>query len=335
MKFNYGQEVLILPGATLTAAGKADAETLRVLLWLASDATLAEKPGHLAKLAECSEEKARKAISGWVSAGILGDERAREERSPKTKKSQPNEEAGEKKQTESEKSRKIFGRVEALPNYTSTELSDYLEQREEVRLLGNEAQNILGKVFNAAEWSILVGLLDYVGMEPDCVLLLLQHCKRIGKTNLRSIEKYALTLAEEEITSAEALEERIRAYEAFLAFEGEVRRLFGMKARALTSKEQKCLEKWISFGYGAGIVQLAYEITVNATNEPSVAYANAILEKWNAEGLKTEEQIRAMLDSEKQKRNMRNLAGGSAGDDYFEAAIRRTMAEYEDSKQEK
>ena len=52
MKLNFGQEVVVLPAAALSCSD-ADAVQLRVLLWLASDLSLAGKPKQLAKLSDC------------------------------------------------------------------------------------------------------------------------------------------------------------------------------------------------------------------------------------------------------------------------------------------
>ena len=110
--------------------------------------------------------------------------------------------------------------------------------------------------------------------------------------------------------------------------------MFGMKARALTSRESKCLKGWIAMGYGIEVIRLAYEMTVNATNEPSVPYANAILERWNAEGWRTLEEIQAQLDAEKAKKegaaatdsDGHSVLGNSFDtDDFFKAALERGL----------
>ena len=126
------------------------------------------------------------------------------------------------------------------------------------------------------------------------------------------------------------MDEAIRVAEAMHTFEGEVRTLFGMKSRALTTKESKMLSAWISFGYGIDVVRLAYEMTVSATNEPSVPYANAILERWHADGLRTLAEIQAALEAEREKK-----AGGAKSeqvgsfdtDDFFEAALKRSFSD--------
>ena len=320
MKLNFGQEVLVLPASVLSHLDAATPEQLRVLLWLASDPSLVSKHKQLAKLAGCDAATARKSVEFWCSCQVLGE--AAEGACVSAMASAPAEAPAKRK----------LQRADELPNYTSTELAELLEARASVRVLIDEAQRILGKMFNPNDVNIMVGMLDYLGMNEECILLLLAHCKKIGKSNLRAIEKYAYTLIDKGINDVEAMEEEICRVEAMHTFEGEVRALFGMKSRALTSKESKMLSAWLSFGYDINIVRRAYEITVNATGEPSVAYTNAILEKWNANGWKTEAEIEAGMNAEREKRegvanNKKELGNSFDTDDFFEAALERGFRE--------
>ena len=317
MKLNFGQDVLVLPASVLSQLDAATPEQLRVLMWLASDTALVSKHKQLAKLAGCDVAIVREAISFWCDCGLLG-------------------EAGDAVPamatvTVEAPTKKKLQRADELPNYTSGELAELLEARASVRALIDEAQRILGKMFNPNDVNIMVGMLDYLGMSEECILLLLAHCKRIGKSNLRSIEKYAYTMVDKGINDVEAMEAEISTLEAMHTFEGEVRALFGMKSRALTSKESKMLSAWLSFGYDINIVRMAYEITVNATGEPSVAYTNAILEKWNANAWKTADEIEAGMNAEREKRegnaNKKELGNSFDTDDFFEAALQRGFRE--------
>ena len=126
------------------------------------------------------------------------------------------------------------------------------------------------------------------------------------------------------IDNAEALKVKLEELETIAANESRVRGLFGLKARALTTKEKKFIESWFGkFGYDIEIVSRAYEITVNATGEASLPYANAILERWNAEGLKTVEEIDSSI--EKKKSESKNELGSFNTDDFFEAALKRSL----------
>ena len=318
MKLNFWQEVLVLPASVLSHLDAATPEQLRVLLWLASDLTLATKHKQLAKLAGCDVTAARDAVKFWCEHGVMGEEA---EAAAPAMATVPAELPVKKK----------LQRADELPNYTSGELSDLLEARASVRLLIDEAQRILGKMFNPNDVNIMVGMLDYLGMNEECILLLLAHCKKIGKSNLRTIEKFAYTLVDKGINDVESMEAEICAMEAMYTFEGEVRALFGMKTRAMTSKESKMLSLWLSFGYDINIVRMAYEITVNATGEASLPYTNAILEKWNANGWKTVAEIEAGMNAEREKRenaaNKKELGNSFDTDDFFEAALERGFRE--------
>lgn len=323
MKLNFQQEVLVLPASALSQSD-ADAVQLRVLLWLASDLSLSGKPKQLAKLADCDVASVNAALSFWTERGILVSEGAavpamatvtetvEKPRKPK---------------------RELLRRADELPNYTTTEITELMEKRASVRTLINEAQQIIGKMFNPSDVNIMIGMLDYLGMSEESILTVLAYCKQIGKTNLRAIEKFAYTLVDRGITEPAALEEEFRLLEAVRSFEGEVRRLFGMKERALTTKESRQLRQWAAFGYDVEIVRRAYELTVQATQKASVDYANGILERWNSEGLKTAAEIDAYLENRKNQQNAKgNSAQPTLGnsfdtDDFFEAALQRSFRE--------
>ena len=74
MKLNFGQEVLVLPASVLSHLDAATPEQLRVLLWLASDASLASKPAQLAKLADTDRATLTDALQFWKSCGVLTED---------------------------------------------------------------------------------------------------------------------------------------------------------------------------------------------------------------------------------------------------------------------
>lgn len=321
MNLNYQHEVLVLPGAVLGA--DADGVQLRVLLWLASDLSLANKHMQLAKLANCKLTEVKDAIRFWISKGVLTEtgegEAVAVMASAETADAAPKSAPGEKKT--------LLQRADELPQYTTPELEKIMEARAGLRELINEAQNMIGKIFNTYETNILVGMVDYLGMTEEAVLLLLAHCKRIDMTKLRAIEKYAYELADRELLTPAALEEEFRTMELMHSFEGEVRKLFGMKSRSLTKREKEMLRAWVSYGYGIEIVSLAYDMTVTATNEPSAPYTHAILKRWHEEGLKTLADIqRAEEEKKAQKAASAALGNSFETDDFFKAALERSFS---------
>ena len=321
MKLNFAQDVLVLPATVLDVATDADAEQLRVLLQLSSDLSLADTPQKLAKLVGCTTERARAAIAFWQERGILAADVGEAPAVADTPKETP----------KSRVTMRVAKRAaEALPAYSTTEIADLLEAREGMRILVDEAQNILGRIFTPADLNALVCMVDYLQMDEACILLLLAHCKRIGKTQLRSIERYAISLSDKGINDPAALDEYIRDVEMLHSLEGIVRTMFGLKSRSMTEKEKRMLKAWMEYGYGEEVVRRAYERTVNATGDASIPYANAILERWHGEGLTTPEEIDAAIAAENEKKSGAAVTVGSFdSDDFFEAALERSFRESE------
>lgn len=334
MKLNFGNEVAVIPVAALSYADAAEPAFLRVLLWLAADLSLAGKEAQLAKLAGTTPQTVKKAIAFWAEKGVLLSDGASANAAdtPCAEKSKAKS-ASSQKEREAKPAAIVLERAQELPNYTSTELADILEQRQSFRLLLVEAQNIVGRIFNVADTNVLVGLSDCLGMSDESILSFLSHCRRIEKTQMRSIERYAIQLADRGLVTPEALEEEFCAVEAMRTLEGKVRAMFGMKARSLTKKEEGFLRAWNEYGYGEEVIGLAYEVTVNATGSASLPYANSILKRWHEEGMQTVEDIRKSMERKKEAAAPQGADGSSVlgnsfdTDAILEAALARSFSE--------
>ena len=74
--------------------------------------------------------------------------------------------------------------------------------------------------------------------------------------------------------------------------------------------------------YSIEIIEKAYEVTADATGKGSFPYANTILERWNAAGLRTLDQIEI---SYKKSGSESPSVGSFDTDSFFEAAVRRSL----------
>jgi DnaD/phage-associated family protein len=314
--FKYGKEVAVLPAAVISKIDRATKKDIKVLLALASlpgaAANFDSSQSELARVCGCTETELAAAVAFWRGAGVIETEEQIEAVAAESAVADPEKVA--------ERASKKLERADALPNYTTEELANLLEQRREITQLIDECQNALGKMFNTHEINTVLGLNDYLGLDEQYIVLLVEYCAKLGKKSLRYVEKKAFGLVDEGVTSVDALIAYIDRTERMASLEGQIRSLFGMKDRELSTKEKKFFEKWVGkFGYGIEVIKKAYEITVDAIHEPSPAYTNAVLERWKNDGLDTIEQIEA---AESQK-----LPGEGSfdTDDFFEAALRRSM----------
>jgi len=313
----YGEGAAVIPCAVLDYLERASKLDIRVILGIAAYAKMGyAAPDEITDKLGVTEAQFNESLEFWKKAGIIDtvtDDSA-EASSPDLKKLRKTVVSGT-----------TVKRSDEVPSYTSSELSVILERRTEASHFLDECQRLMGKMFSTHDINVILGLVDYIGLEWDYVLAVSEYCGRKGKRSAKYAEKLAISMNDSGIDNTEALKIKFSEMDALEENESKVRALFGMKARALTAKEKKFIEAWFGkFGYNIDIVSRAYEITVNATGEASVPYTNAILERWNAEGLRSIEEIDASIEI--RKNEAKNEGAGSFDtDDFFEAALKRSF----------
>lgn len=320
LEFVYGNHVLVLPASVRDVCTKATANDWCVLCAFAVDAPLCENvPDGVAAVAQSlslTPAAVEASLSFWRGAGVI---------------SQTQKDKGKAKGKERVESAPVGAKTakplgdRGLPSYSTEELADIVNTNSNFAALIGACQQTFGKIFNTAEVNIIAGLTDYLGLEGDYILLLLSHCVRMEKKSLRYAEKTALSLYDDGITDAVALEERLQRIEMMASATGKIRAMFGASSRALTAKEKKMIEQWVCvMKYGTDVIRLAYDATVDAINEPSFSYTNTILERWYAAGYKTVDDVNRAMDEYR-----RQKAGGSSfdADDFFRAALKNTYGE--------
>ncbi len=317
IEFNYGKKLAVLPASAFDWLERASKLDLKVLLLLASMDTEKVCASDIAEKLASSEERVMSSLKFWAAAELIEFTEAAEElkASDTDKKIKKTEGAT------------IVRRSDELPSYTTEELTHILEKRNEASYLLDESQEIMGKIFNTRDINLLLGMMDYLSLDHEYITSLLKYCVAIGKKSLHYAEKMAISMVEEGIEDSETLKARLAELEAIVKNEGKIRKLFGMKSRAMTTKEKKCIALWFGkFGYDIEIITRAYEITVANTNEASLPYTHAILERWNTEGLMTLEDVERSIEERRaQKQASGETADGSFDtDDFFEAALKRS-----------
>lgn len=314
INFLYGKEVVVLPSSAITKLDRASKRDIKVLLAAASSEFLRSDKEKLASVCGITPAELDASLSFWLGAGVIScdDENEVEIVLP----DEPKKAKAPEKKPET---------ADEAPNYTTGELNKLMESRKEISLLVDECQRLLGKIFNPHEISLIVTLIDYLDLDSAYIITLVDYCSRSGKKSLQYIKKLAFSLYDEGITELPALNAKLKSMEQVSSLESEIRKLFGMNERALTTKEKKFLTAWVcDFGYGIDVIKKAYEVTVDATGKPSASYANAVLERWNKEGLRDVAAIEA-AKSEKLPAD-----GSFDTDDFLDAAIRRTFGKKEE-----
>ena len=230
-----------------------------------------------------------------------------------------------------------IARFVGVEEYTTDELVSAIERGDRAVFV-DEAQKAMGKMFNKNEVGKLIGIVDQLGFEEEAVLAILSYCVRIDKKSLSYAEKIAIGFHDKELLRASEVHAEIDLLEKRHDAVEKVKYIFGFGSRPLSAYEKKTFATWTEeWGFGAEIIKMAYDITVDATHESSPKYANAILKKWHENGLATPAEIEGFMAEQKQNAVRRPATVAAKGaytpkkneeiEDWFEQRLRQSFGD--------
>lgn len=211
------------------------------------------------------------------------------------------------------------------PAYTEQDVLRAMDDDKSFRSLYGEVQRLLGRNLNTEEMKIILGIIRYLGFEPEMVCVLINYCKNRARNrgslrnpSLRTIEKEAYAWAEQGLETMEDVSAYIHAQNKRNSQLGQLMDTLGIRGRSLTPSEEKYARQWLDMGFEADAVAIAYDRTCLNTGGMNWAYMNKILTRWRDAGLFTAEQI--------QNRDVVPKGGGKLGDQELEN-IQRLLRE--------
>ena len=177
------------------------------------------------------------------------------------------------------------------PDYEMTEVQRALEHDEPLRQALQAAPVLLNRPVGQTEFGLLYALHDYYGFSPESILLLLRHCRDMGRTSGRAIESLAASWHGRDIVAPEEVEKAIADERRRRGDEAMVRRAFGLGDRRLTPAERAHIERWVSvWRFEEPLLEQAYNRGVDHAGKVSFSYINRILSDWQVKGIRSVEQ---------------------------------------------
>lgn len=184
----------------------------------------------------------------------------------------------------------------AVKMLSPAEIAEKAKSSQDIAFLLSGAETILGKPLNNTEQRTLIWLSDYYSLGTDILLMLIEFCKSINKTNIGYIERIAVSWYENDITTHERADAEIKRLQIYSSLEGRIKVRLELN-RALTPKEKEIVGEWAASGVTIELIELAYERTVQATGKTAFPYMKKIIENWLANN------IRTPADAEKYEQN--------------------------------
>ena len=164
--------------------------------------------------------------------------------------------------------------------------------------LVQEIQRLLGKVLSSDEMIRLLGIYDTLQLPGEVILQLVSYCmsetEKPGESrapSMRYIEKAAYTWEREGIFTLEAAEQYIKQHELRRGDIAQLRRVLGITDHEMLPSERKYIESWLTLGYDAETIAMAYERMIMKTGKLVWRYMDAIIVNWHEKGLHTVAEI--------------------------------------------
>ena len=310
VKINLGawRSVFAVPSKIVDEGLKfADGVKLKVLLYVLRNSDSELDLNEISKATGVNVTDIPEALDYWVSREVLqkNDSEYAPVDSKKEIKSENNSVEEIKsvetisKDVEDQKQRLVVTKPQK-PDYVFT--SQRLAVDEDLKILVGEAQTMLGKTLSNSDIATLLMLKDTCGLRLDVILMLIQYCVSIDKGNMRTVEKIGISWADAGINSVEAADHRIAQANHSSKCFSIVSSVFGLKnVGSPTKKQLEYTTKWVGeWKFSPEMLREAYERCVDSKGELKFNYIDGILKKWDAQGIKNMEDLKASESKPKQ-----------------------------------
>ena len=324
----YGSGVAVLPLRAVTECTPPDGAYLRVLLFLCArpallDAGAEELCSSLAAASGVPKGVTANAISYWEEQGILSPAEGGDAAQASVSVPAGQTAAGQVSDGQVSDGQVTAGQVPAgqvpavsdaasgrdlrksrtiLPEYTPAQVADAADRNPDLRRMLDLCEQTVGKLFSEHESAQITALYDCYGLDPEFLVDVFAYCRDKGHPNVAYVVRTALGMYDEGLRTPEALDARIKKEQQLKDGTNQIRRIFGMGERTLTAKEKQFIDCWISdWHMPADVIRCAYEATVDQIEHPSMSYINKILTRWNDEGIRSVEAVRASEEAHRKQ----------------------------------
>ena len=184
------------------------------------------------------------------------------------------------------------------PVYTEQDVLSAMETNKDFRALYGEVQHLLGRNLNTEELKIILSFVNYLGLSPEVVCMLVCYCKerarqknRTRNPSLRTIEKEAFAWADRGIDTMEEASAFILQQNQQHSMVTQVKKAMQIYDRQLTPSEEKYVHAWLEMGFDPDAIAIAHDRACVNTGGRNWAYTNRILTRWHEAGIHTAQQV--------------------------------------------
>ena len=193
----------------------------------------------------------------------------------------------------------LLERPDTVPEYTTEDVTNTLEQDFAFAQLLDFTQKKLGKMLSTVDTQTLLGIYSWMGLPVEVICLIITYCteqmaKKYGegrRPTMRNIENQARTWLNMGILTTEQAEDYLRNQEIRGTKIAKIAGMLHINGRALSPTESKYLTAWADADYSEELILEAYDVTAVQTGKLSWRYMDKVLKNWESEGYKSKTDL--------------------------------------------
>lgn len=240
----------------------------------------------------------------WVEEGILSANGNVVTQENLTKSNEPKE-----------KNVVVVKEAISAPTLSPKDIVTVLRESRELQSLVNEAQKVLGRTISTAEQAIIINMVNYYGLKPEVVLMILEYYRNEKQKGMSISFAYINAMAknwsDEGISSIGEAEEKLQDIERGDRIWNEIVAITGIRHRKPTVKQREMVLGWFN-DFDITMITIAADIMKENIPEPKLSYINSILKKWKKSNIKTPadvEKEQAEFEKAKAEKEIRGKNG--------------------------
>ncbi len=290
-----------VPAAVADQLKLATHAQIKVLLYVLCHADAALTVGEITRACGVTEHEVEEAMCYWTQNGVLSNAPAvpvthvqtAAAVPPATAVQQPAQEAAAPVQPAAEPRRSS---VPVSSSSFRLRPDDIVRRRNEnaaVAELLSCAEQFAKRPLNYTELNSLIWMHEYLGIQPELILILIAYCAESGQFQIRTMEQIAVQWQENSITTADLAKEDVQRRIEQRSYNGQMMHIFGM-SKPPTAAQQEIFSRWCALRMPPEMIRIAYDkmrdnISMDAGSRQQLKYMNGIIERWAAAGIYTPE----------------------------------------------
>ncbi len=272
----------------------ASASILKVIIYAFSKSCDLLSVKEIASGTGLSEEEVKDALSYWKNLGFIlyEDEEIKLEEKAEAKSADTDKDKKEKIPAES--SVKTKGKIPSNnpSKLTYSEITARINESENVRILLQQSQLMLGRTIGTGDQSSLILLHDYFGLPVEVILCICKYAGTVGKSsNMNYIYKIGVDWSQREIDNLEAADEELKTLERINKDWSAFCVRAGISYSKPTIAQEKYILQWThEWNFSVEMLCLAYSEMKSKTEKTSYPYMHKILSDWHKKGINSPEK---------------------------------------------